>query len=92
MYVLHRIDENAHLTKTTASTICLLLNLSTGILDPLVFIICQEDYRIEINAIIDSLSKCIEKKKKNHFPKMHKIVRKSSNSITLETVTNENNI
>jgi hypothetical protein len=91
-YVLHRIDENAHLTKTTASTICFLLNLSTGVLDPLVFITCQEDYRIEINAIVDSLSKCIKKKRKGQFQKMHKIVRKPNNSITLETVSYENNI
>ena len=86
-FVLTYMDPYARLTQTTISIICNLMNWSIGVLDPLVYVICQKSYRLEIKTILQSIISCGKKKSTSESPaQMHRIVYKSNNAITLETV------
>ena len=52
--VLRWIDQNASVTKTTATIICYLINWSIGIIDPLIYMICRKNYRDEIKCLLKS--------------------------------------
>ena len=86
-FVLTYMDPYARLTQTTISIICNVMNWSIGVLDPLVYVICQKSYRLEIKTILQSIISCCKKKSTVESPaQMHRIVYKSNNDITLEAV------
>ena len=88
-FVLNTIDPYARFTKTTASIICNLMNWSIGVLDPLVYVVCQKRYRKEIIILLQSIVNCGKRNSRvesNEQIMMHRIVQKSNNMVTLETV------
>ena len=90
-FLLHAVDPNAHITKTTASIVCYLMNWSIGILDPVTYIICQKNYRDEIKEILRLIYACENPFKPSSDdlilnPSFHKINIKANGSITLDTI------
>ena len=86
-FFLQLVDPYARLTHTTASIMCNLMNWSIGVLDPLVYVICQKSYRTEIKMIVQSMFCCDKNDNEmGSSVQMHRIVQKSNNMITLETV------
>ena len=90
-FLLHAVDPNAHITKTTASIVCYLMNWSIGILDPVTYIICQKNYRDEIKEILRLVYACENPFKPSSDdmilnPSFHKINIKANGSITLDTI------
>ena len=56
--ILHNLNPEARITKPMATILCFLVNASIGIIDPLVYMICQKKYRDEIKAILESIIAC----------------------------------
>ena len=55
MVVLRNIDPNAMITRRTSYIFCYLCTCLVGVIDPLVYIICQESYRNEIKDMFQNV-------------------------------------
>ena len=60
-----QVDSNARITMPVFTIICLTINYSIGIIDPLVYLFFQKKYREEIKNLLKSVFRLEQSTKEN---------------------------